>query len=142
MITKPCKLCRLAALFAIGGLAYVLVELLWRGHSHISMFVVGGLCFVLIGSLNEYYPWSLNLLTQMALSALIVTAVELVAGLILNVRLGLDIWDYSDMPLNLWGQVCPTYTFAWFGLSFPAIFLDDWLRWKLFGEEPPHYHLI
>ena len=34
---------------ATGGGLYILVELLWRGRSHISMFLLGGLCFWLIG---------------------------------------------------------------------------------------------
>ena len=46
MIRKTAKL---ATLFTVGGLLYGLIEIAWRGHTHISMFVVGGLCFVLIG---------------------------------------------------------------------------------------------
>ena len=37
------------ALFSIGGLLYGLMEISWRGHSHISMFVAGGICFLLLG---------------------------------------------------------------------------------------------
>ena len=39
-------------LFGIGGIAYVVIELLWRGYSHWSMFALGGLCFLLIGRLK------------------------------------------------------------------------------------------
>ena len=37
----------------LGGLAYMGVELLWRGRTHWTMGVLGGVCFVVIGRLNE-----------------------------------------------------------------------------------------
>ena len=71
-----------------------------------------------------------------------VTLAELAAGLLLNVWLGLGIWDYSRMPGNLWGQVCPQFAALWVPLSAAAIVLDDWLRHWLWGEERPRYKLI
>lgn len=136
------KLCKALALFVIGGGLYVLVELLARGRSHWSMAVLGGLCFLLIGAINEHVPWSLGLIWQMLLGGGIVTVLELVTGLIVNVRLGWGVWDYSNIPLNLWGQICLPYSLLWCLISLPAILLDDWLRWKLFGEEKPHYDLL
>ena len=70
-----------------------------------------------------------------------ITVIELEAGLILNVGLGLHIWDYSNMPGNFLGQICPQFTVLWFFLSAVGIVLDDVIRWKIFGEEKPHYHL-
>ena len=55
-------------------------------------------------------------------------------------RLGLNIWDYSNMPLNLWGQICLPFSCLWFFLSAVAIILDDELRYNIFGEEKPHYY--
>ena len=74
--------------------------------------------------------------------ASIVTDAEFVAGLILNVWLKLKIWDYSSIPGNVLGQICPQYTLAWLGLSLVAIILDDWLRYLLFDEDRPHYRLF
>ena len=114
-------------LAVVGGLLYVGIELLWRGRSHWSMALLGGLCFVAIGLLNEgKRPPSMPV--QMLLGALIVTAAELVAGLIVNVWLGLGVWDYSHMPHNLWGQICLPYSAAWFALSGVAVLLEDWLH--------------
>ena len=105
-------------LFLIGGALYVLVELLYRGYSHYSMFIVGGLCFVLIGLLNDgLFSWKMALNSQMTLSALIITVLEFTAGVILNLGLGLDIWDYSDQSYNLYGQICLLYTCFWYLLS-------------------------
>lgn len=133
---------KMVVLLLIGGMTYFCIEMLWRGHSHWTMALVGGICFVLIGAINEYLPWELGMVQQAFTGASIVTCVELIAGLILNVWLKLDIWDYSNMPLNLWGQICLPFFFAWVALSVIAIVIDDYLRYWLFNEEKPHYQLI
>lgn len=129
-------------LFAIGGLLYYLIEIFWRGYSHLSMFVVGGICFMLIGLINEYLSFETPLWKQQLIAAVIVTGIELTAGLILNVWLQLNIWDYSSLSFNLLGQISLQYSILWSLLSLPAIVLDDWLRWWLFDEEKPHYRFI
>ena len=131
-----------SAIGLLGGLIYVGIELIWRGHSHWTMFVLGGVCFVLIGLINEVLPADTPLVLQMLCGAALVTAAELLAGLVLNRWLGLGIWDYSDMPLNLWGQVCAPYMALWFALSLPAIVLEDYLHYRWFGGEKPKYRWI
>ncbi|WP_303330350.1 putative ABC transporter permease [Bacteroides acidifaciens] len=133
---------KMVVLLLIGGTTYFSIEMLWRGHSHWTMALVGGVCFILIGAINEYLPWELGMIQQAFIGASIVTAVELIAGLILNVWLKLGIWDYSNMPFNLWGQICLPFFFAWLALSIVAIVIDDYLRYWLFKEEKPHYQLI
>jgi uncharacterized membrane protein len=133
---------KLLTLFLFGGAVYYIIEVAWRGYSHFSMFIVGGLCFVLIGAINNYFPWELGILQQSLIAGAIVTAVEFVSGLIVNVLLGWNVWDYSDFPFNLMGQICLLYALLWIPLSVVGIFLDDWLRHFLFGEEKPHYTLI
>lgn len=129
-------------LWVIGGGAYVVIELLWRGRSHWTMAVLGGLLFVLIGAINEVFPWEMPLALQGVLGAAAVTLAELAAGIILNLWLGLGIWDYSGLPLNLWGQICLPYSLLWIPLALAAVVLDDWLRHWLWGEERPHYRLF
>ena len=131
---------KLFILFNIGGLAYVIIELLWRGSSHGSMFVLGGLCFVIIGLMNERK--SMPLLCQMLIGTFIITSLELMFGYILNIRLHLDVWDYSDMPFNILGQICLPYMCLWFILSFFCIVIDDNIRFYIFGEEKRRYTLI
>ena len=130
-----------AVLGYIGGFVYVLLELLWRGWSHGSMFLVGGLCFLLIGNIDTLFP-DMPLVLQSVLGACMVTALELVSGLFLNVYLRLGVWDYSGMPYSFMGQVCMAYFFLWIIVSFMAIFLDDFLRRKLFGEGRYQYRLV
>ena len=129
-------------LFAIGGVIYYLLELLWRGHSAWQMILIGGLCFIFIGLINEVFPWTMPLWLQSIIATGIVTTIELVSGLILNVWLGLRIWDYSNLPFNLYGQVCLYFSLLWLVLSPVAIVLDDWLRYWMFGEKKPKYRLI
>ena len=129
-------------LFLIGGFIYVAIELGFRGHSHWTMFLLGGLCFILIGGLNNYIPWEMSIIKQGVIGALIVTSLEFIFGLVLNLYLNLGIWDYSNMSFNILGQICLPFSIAWFFLSLIAIFIDDWLRYVLFKEEKPHYHLF
>lgn len=126
-------------LFGMGGLLYVLIEMLWRGYSHWTMFLVGGLCFALIGLINEVIPWEMPFVWQMMIGAVIITAVEFVSGCIVNLWLGWSVWDYSGMPFNILGQICLPFTFLWFLISAVGIVLDDYLRYWWFGEEKPHY---
>ena len=133
------KLCILAL---IGGITYVLIELAWRGYSHISMFILSALCFVLLGGINEFLPWELGFVWQMLIGAGIVTILELIVGIVVNVWLGLEVWDYSNLPFNFMGQICLPFSFAWTLLSGVAIVVDDYLRYWLFGEEKPHYKIL
>ncbi len=145
-----------AVLFLTGGMIYSLIELIWRGYTHWSMFILGGFCFVVMGLLNEYkMPWHWCLLRQSAVSACIITIFEFLTGCIVNLWLKWDVWDYSGLPFNLRGQVCLYFFLLWIPLSMAGIVLDDWIRywryvickkwcpWKEVKiRERPHYRLI
>lgn len=128
------------ALFLIGGAAYFGIECLWRGWSHWTMFILGGLCFVIIGGLNEFYGWEMPFWKQCLIGAAVITALEFAVGMIVNKWLGWAIWDYSNLPLNICGQICLPFSLIWVALSGVAIVIDDYLRYWLFGEEKPHYN--
>ena len=127
-------------LLVVGGTLYTAIEHLFRGHSHWTMFFIGGFCFILVGLINEVISWDTLIWIQMLYGALLITAVEFVSGFILNLCLHLNVWDYSNMPLNILGQICLPFSIAWYFLSIVAIVLDDYLRYWFFGEEKPHYH--
>lgn len=131
-----------AVLALCGGCMYFLIEMAWRGHSHWTMAVLGGVCFVLIGDINEFIPWNMPLILQGAIGSGVVTILELISGIVLNLWLGLGIWDYSNMPLNFLGQICLPFSVLWVALSVIAVVLDDWLRYWLFGEDRPTYTLF
>lgn len=129
-------------LFMVGGGIYYWIEILWRGYSHISMYILGGVCFIEVGLLNEILPWSLGYVWQCLIGASIITVLEFITGLIVNVWLGLGIWDYSNMPLNFMGQICLPFFLVWVALAGAAIILDDYIRWRFFDEEEPRYKLF
>ena len=133
---------KLIILFIIGGTIYVSLELLFRGRSHISMFILGGFCFVLIGGINNYISWEMPLILQMIIGAVVITTLEFITGYIVNIKLGLNVWDYSNQPLNIKGQICLLFSFLWMLISLIAIVLDDYLRYWIFKEKKPKYHLF
>ena len=136
------KLLKYYTLGTFGGTVYVFIELMWRGYSHWSMFLLGGICFIALGLINEVIPWGMPLTAQMFIGCAIITALEFITGCIVNLWLGWDVWDYSDLPYNLLGQISVVSSVGWYFLSAVGIVLDDWLRYIFFGEEKPRYTII
>lgn len=116
-------------LFAAGALLYPLLEILYRGYSHVSMAILGGLALAGIDLVRRSLP-RLRLVPKALICAVLITQAELITGLLLNVRLDLGIWDYSRLPFNLAGQICPLFSFYWFLLSLAALFLLTLLERK------------
>lgn len=113
---------------ALGGVLYGLIELLWRGFTHWTMVLCGGLCFLMMYLINTVCRKRLRKLT---LCAAAVTLIEFFTGCIVNIMLGWQVWDYSDRPGNILGQICPLFTLFWFLLSIPGTALCSRLRKRL-----------
>lgn len=139
MKEKPALLFKYAVLFTIMGGMYCIIEVLWRGYTHYSMFILAGICGVCIGLVNEVLSYTTPIWLQALIGAVIVLTGEFICGCICNLWLGLNIWDYSDMPFNVLGQICLPFAVAWVFLSGIAIVVDDYLRYWLFDEEKPKY---
>lgn len=75
-----------------------------------------------------------SLLLKAVLSAVAVTAVELVFGIIFNIMFKMHVWDYSGVPLNFLGQICPRYTLLWCMLALGFVPLAELLNRKLAVE--------
>ena len=116
-------------LFFLGGVGYVLLELLYRGRSHYSMFLAGGLCFLLLGKLEEVRPRLPGWARPLA-GAGIITMVELGTGLLFN--RDYSVWDYRAVPGNFCGQICPRFTLLWIPLAASA----GWLYRRLKNVPP------
>lgn len=128
--TKPIPLLEHTALFALGGVSYLCLELAWRGRTHWSMFAAGGCCLCM---LRRLAGCKLNLAKASALGAAAVSGVELAIGWLCNKVLQLGVWDYSREWGNLAGQICPKYCLLWFFLCGWVIY---WLRGLLPGGQP------
>ena len=106
------------------------------------MFILGGVCFVCLGLINEILSWDTPLVIQMLIGCIIITSLEFVIGVIVNLLLNLNVWDYSDLPFNLFGQICLQFSILWYFLSAVGIILDDYMRYWIFHEEKPRYKLF
>lgn len=108
-------------LFLSGGIGYGLVEVLWRGRTHPSMVLCGGACLLILTKINKVL-YRKNLFLRAVLCGTAITAVEFATGCIVNLGLGLHVWDYSKQPFQLLGQICLLYSFFWFlfGLAVSA----------------------
>ena len=126
----------------IGSIIYMSLEILWRGYTHWTMGVLGGICFICLGLINELLSWETPLVLQMLIGGTIITILELITGCIVNLWLEWNVWDYSDLPYNLLGQISLFSSVVWIGLSIVGIVLDDFIRWKWFGEDKPRYRWI
>lgn len=129
---------RYFTVFSFGALAYGLIEIMVRGFSHISMGLLGGLTMTLITILNNARRHGFPMIAQLLVTTAFITASELVTGIIININMQLNVWDYSDMPLNYKGQICLPFVFLWFMLSILGMIVDELLRWKFFKTEFPH----
>ncbi len=119
-IFQSTSLWELLLTFLTGAVVYYGLELLFRGRSHWSMAIAGGICFYLIYMTQRIFP-SMPLVLGCIVGGVIITAVELGIGGIVNLRLGWGVWDYSDVPLNYKGQICLLFSMLWCFLSLPAI---------------------
>ena len=99
----------------IGGGGYCLIEILWRGRTHYSMFFAGAIVlssfYYITNRFN--FPFWLKCIIGM----IIITGVELIFGIVFNMIMKENVWDYSNMPLNLLGQICVPFSLIWLAIS-------------------------
>ncbi len=111
-----------APLFLLGALGYPFVEILWRGYTHPTMALAGGICAVVLFRLNRSLA-SGRLPLRLLASGAAITLIELIFGVIFNLGLEMEVWDYSDVPFDLLGQICLPYFCLWCLLSLPFCLL-------------------
>ncbi|MCM1236871.1 MAG: putative ABC transporter permease [Ruminococcus flavefaciens] len=136
------KAFKMAVLTFIGGLLYIIFEILFRGYTHWTMFIVGGICGYLVEELDDILPWNMPFVIQCVLGGLTITMVEFISGCIINIWLEWNVWDYSKLPFNLLGQVCLSFTALWILVCAIWIPLCDYINYALFNEEKPHYTIL
>jgi uncharacterized membrane protein len=112
------KFLRGCILFYIGGTAYMILEFLWRGRSHGSMFLLGGLCFLLVGGGASRFS-KLPMSVRPILGAGVITGLELITGWLVNQDH--KIWDYRDQLFQFQGQICLAFSLLWVPVSLMAI---------------------
>ncbi len=128
------KITEYGTVFTVGALGYGGVEILWRGHTHWTMILTGGICLSFI-YLNEMHNFDAPIWKRCLAGSLVISLSEIIVGFVVNMLLGWDVWDYSSLPMNLFGQVCIIYSLLWFLLCFPVTGLCTWLRRAFAGEK-------
>lgn len=108
-------------IFGLGAFIYGAIEVIVRGYTHWTMALTGGAVMALFMLINR--SRDVNILLRCLLGALVITSLEFAVGAVVNLGLGWDVWDYSEKPFNIMGQICPLFTLGWFALSLPGFML-------------------
>lgn len=137
------KIIPYGSIFIISGLIYIILELMWRGRTHWTMFLCAGLCGLVMANINNnLLEFDTDFLKQVVISALCCTTFEFLFGIMFNGDF--SIWDYR----NTWGtihilgdQVNILFFGIWIIISVFSLPFLDWLQWKLGLAEKPYYRI-
>ena len=117
------KIYKYMLVLAFGAAGYGAIEIAFRGRTHWTMLITGAVCFMMIyiismnNKINKWFKWILG--------GLAITVVEFMVGAVVNIGLGWRVWSYANMPYNLLGQICPTFSIMWCFLCIPIMWLCD-----------------
>ena len=132
-------------LFLSCGFIYCMIEILFRGWSHWSMFVLAGFLGVFcVDSVNNVLSFDCDYIVQILISTILCTIGEGISGIILNVWLQLNVWDYSKMAFGtfFFGQCNVLFCFAWMLIISIIIFYCDAYNYYILKIEPCPYYVI
>lgn len=144
------SLARKIVLFYVGFSTYIMIEVMFHskmslfepGWSYIASGLMGATAFMIIDSFNNSISWDIEFIIQMVLGGVVVTFIEFIVGLVSVFIFHSRMWDYSDMPMNLYGIICPQFTIFWILLSAIAIILGDIINFFIFQEGPHPYYIF
>ena len=120
--------------FLMGYFIYSMFEIVSRGYTHWTMALTGGTVLTLIYAVNRKY--ALSLVRSCIAGTLMILSVEFTVGVFDNIIMGWQVWDYSDVPLNVMGQICLPYAGVWFIMCIPAYYLCRAVRRRF--RSPDH----
>lgn len=121
--------------FIMGYFIYSMIEILNRGYTHWTMALTGGAVLTILYAVNSRR--TMTLIKSCFIGAFIITAIEFTVGIIVNVIMGWNVWDYSSVPFNVLGQICLPFFGAWFLLCIPAYYLCLGIRNQFEGHPEP-----
>ena len=106
---------QLTTAYFTGAIAYPLLELAYRGHTHWTMSLTGGFCLMVLFLIQ----WSFSALPgyrKALLGALAILTMELSVGVFANLWMGWAIWDYTNLRFHYLGQISLDFALIWYGL--------------------------
>lgn len=136
-------------LFLSCGTLYYLIECFFHFvttgnfYSHWTMFILAGLLGVFcIDTPNNFYSFELDYAWQVIISTVLCTISEGLCGMIVNVWLKWNVWNYSNLPGTFFfGQCNIFFVVAWLIIiSIFAIFYCDAYNYYLCEMEPCPYY--
>ena len=111
-------------IFIVGGLGYGAIEIAFRGYTHWSMLLTGGAAFLSLFLIHNSMPHT-SVFLKAFLGMIVITLLELSVGLIVNRVFSLGVWDYSNLPYNLLGQISIPFSACWYILSILSFFIFE-----------------
>ena len=72
------------------------------------------------------YNIDLPIVILCLINGFFMTIIELLGGILLEKKMNVRLWDYSNMPLNYKGYICAEFSILWVVLSFIffTVFMD------------------
>ncbi|MBE6862019.1 MAG: hypothetical protein E7497_03845 [Ruminococcus sp.] len=110
----------------MGYFIYSLLEIVGRGYTHWTMALTGGIVLAALYVINSRR--TMTLIKSCFIGSVLITVLELIVGIFDNIIMGWNVWDYTDMPLNVLGQICLPFSGLWFLLCIPAYYLCRAIR--------------
>ncbi len=129
-------------IWGLGGCIYYIFEHIFRGYSHWTMFLLGGICFLFFYIQGILIQWSDPLWMQVLRCTIFVAAMEFITGIIVNKWFHLDVWDYSELTFQIFGQISLSFTIIFSGMCALGILLSAYLGHWLFGDEKPDFFVL
>ena len=139
---KMKKLSEYLFMGALGGTLYYMIEIIFRGYSHWSMFLLGGICFIFFAQQGLWTKWREPLWKQVLWCTAFVVSAEFITGIIVNKVMGWNVWNYTDQPFHLMGQICFPFAVLFSGLCTFGIIISGYLLCYLYREIKPGFHIL
>lgn len=112
-------------LFLLGTSFWALVETIFRvivSHPPTSLITccIAGVALIIIYNLSKT---RINIILSGFFCCGIITVLELIIGVVCNIYLKMNLWNYGGMFLNLFGQICFKYICIWYIISVLFLYL-------------------
>ncbi|MCI8600159.1 MAG: hypothetical protein HFE45_01005 [Oscillospiraceae bacterium] len=98
------------------------------------MVATGGACLLLLYHMNQLWQRE-YLVFRCIKGAILITCLELAVGIVVNLLCRWNVWDYSNSPGNLLGQICPLYFLLWYFLCYPIYLLVGFIYQKFHSAD-------
>lgn len=137
------KLIRLSGVFVMSGCIYVVIELLFRGYSHVAMFALAGIVGLFITYINDcFFEHGTPFEVQVFVATAFCVLMEFMFGRMFN--RDFSIWDYRNLIGTFgYGQLNIFFIIAWCVISACSIIYLDWFQWRVLHEsQRPSYRFL